>query len=198
MIKKIMLGSVLALMTFSFVGCKKGENDPFLSLRSRKARLAGDWTLTKIEGTEQSYFNGTLVSTTTYSGDGSTITVTEDGDVNSSSYTHEFTFEKKGSYSSLITNNGATFTSSGHWTFMGKSKSADLKSKESIVLSELSYKEVDGEYSFTDISEGFVIDDYYLIDRLTNKELVLKSLYDASNSDGDKQTANFTLTFKAK
>jgi hypothetical protein len=29
-----------------FSGCKKGEEDPFLSLRSRKARITGEWTVT--------------------------------------------------------------------------------------------------------------------------------------------------------
>jgi hypothetical protein len=28
-----------------FIGCKKGEGDPFISLRSRKARMANDWKL---------------------------------------------------------------------------------------------------------------------------------------------------------
>ena len=33
---------ILALVA-AFTSCKKGENDPFLSLKSRKGRLAGDW-----------------------------------------------------------------------------------------------------------------------------------------------------------
>lgn len=34
----------LILLFFSF-GCKKGEGDPFLSLKSRKSRLVGEWTI---------------------------------------------------------------------------------------------------------------------------------------------------------
>ena len=33
------------LLTGTFVACKKGDNDPFLSLRSRKDRLSGLWTV---------------------------------------------------------------------------------------------------------------------------------------------------------
>lgn len=189
---------MLAFIALSFQACKKGENDPFLSLRSRKARLEGEWVLSKLEGTEQEFVNGSLVSTTTYSGDGTTMTVNDNGDVSNGAYTQEFTFEKKGSYSTRIVNDGMIFNSSGNWAFMGKSKSADLKNKESIILSELSYSESEGAYSLTEHSEGFVIDDYYLIDRLANKELVLESLYEATDSDGDKYIANYTLTFKAK
>ena len=37
--------------------CKKGENDPFMSLSSRKARFAGTWDMTAYEysdGNEES------------------------------------------------------------------------------------------------------------------------------------------------
>lgn len=39
----------LAMLLFVFVleSCKKGEDDPFLSLRSRKSRVAGEWKLKK-------------------------------------------------------------------------------------------------------------------------------------------------------
>lgn len=39
--------AVAAIVAPSFQSCKKGENDPFLSLRSRKARVAGEWDVTK-------------------------------------------------------------------------------------------------------------------------------------------------------
>lgn len=42
----ILLISVV-LGTFTLNSCKKGPNDPFLSLRSRKARMVGDWTIQK-------------------------------------------------------------------------------------------------------------------------------------------------------
>jgi len=35
----------------AFTGCKKGADDPAISLRSRDSRLEGEWTLSSIEGT---------------------------------------------------------------------------------------------------------------------------------------------------
>lgn len=42
--KILILIGMMGLL-FSLIGCKKGENDPTLSLRSRKARLVGKWVL---------------------------------------------------------------------------------------------------------------------------------------------------------
>jgi hypothetical protein len=41
--------SIASLLLFS--DCKKGEDDPLLSLRTRKARLAGEWRLLEGEAT---------------------------------------------------------------------------------------------------------------------------------------------------
>jgi hypothetical protein len=41
----LLIGVVLGSLTFE--SCKKGPNDPFLSLRSRKARMVGDWIISK-------------------------------------------------------------------------------------------------------------------------------------------------------
>lgn len=40
-------GLAMLLFVFVFESCKKGEDDPFLSLRSRKSRVAGEWQLKK-------------------------------------------------------------------------------------------------------------------------------------------------------
>lgn len=49
------------LLIFSFVlllsSCKKGEDDPFFSLRSREARLTGYWMLDKMNGFHKIYDN---------------------------------------------------------------------------------------------------------------------------------------------
>ncbi len=52
-------------------GCKKGENDPFLTLSSRRARLAGDWKMTKLEMTQTST-DASGTDTYVYTSDGST------------------------------------------------------------------------------------------------------------------------------
>ena len=44
--KKIL---TIMLIVTAFVGCKKGEEDPIISLRSRDARITGTWELKKME-----------------------------------------------------------------------------------------------------------------------------------------------------
>jgi hypothetical protein len=53
--------SVLAILVVasSITACKKGEDDPFLSLRSRDARLMGEWKLTAIAGKTTATSSGT-------------------------------------------------------------------------------------------------------------------------------------------
>jgi hypothetical protein len=51
---------VLVSVLFGLQGCKKGENDPFFSFRSRKARVTGDWSF------ENRYRNTTQVLNSGY------------------------------------------------------------------------------------------------------------------------------------
>ncbi len=41
----ILLLTAIIANVASFYGCKKGENDPFFSIRTRKARMVGDWDI---------------------------------------------------------------------------------------------------------------------------------------------------------
>lgn len=65
--------SVLAILVVasSITACKKGEDDPFLSLRSRDARLMGEWKLTAIAG------KTTATGSETDTDPSGTLTVTE-------------------------------------------------------------------------------------------------------------------------
>lgn len=48
--KKVIIAlAVATLVAPTLESCKKGENDPGLSLRSRKARVAGEWTVSKYD-----------------------------------------------------------------------------------------------------------------------------------------------------
>jgi hypothetical protein len=62
--KKLIIAlSVAAIVAPTLESCKKGENDPAISLRSRKARVAGEWTVSKMES--KSINTSTSVETTT-------------------------------------------------------------------------------------------------------------------------------------
>ncbi|MDR2835017.1 MAG: hypothetical protein LBV69_02275 [Bacteroidales bacterium] len=70
-IKKLTLITIGIILIFPLIntGCKKGEDDPFLSLRSRKARVAGTWKFNQCEKFIRSDFgtgqnNITLTTTT--------------------------------------------------------------------------------------------------------------------------------------
>ncbi len=62
-IKSLALAAVVLVSGASFTACKKGENDPGLSLSSRKSRLVGEWTLSKGEDKSTS---GSSTTTTTF------------------------------------------------------------------------------------------------------------------------------------
>ncbi len=65
--------SVLAILVVasSITACKKGEDDPFLSLRSRDARLIGEWKLTAVAG------KTTATGSETVTNSAGTLTTTE-------------------------------------------------------------------------------------------------------------------------
>lgn len=73
-------------LLFFSLGCKKGEGDPFLSLKSRKSRLVGEWTIDSWTYNMLSNYNSNAVSTS--SNQGSTYTYT-------SKYTRSQTFDLK-------------------------------------------------------------------------------------------------------
>lgn len=81
---------ILALL-ISFSACKKGENDPFFSLKTRKGRLAGDWTVSFAEYS---------INDTTYTYDGSALSEKK-GKESETLLTAEksYSFSKEGRYS---------------------------------------------------------------------------------------------------
>lgn len=54
---------LLSLIGISLIACKKGENDPALSLLTRRARMVGTYTVEEMTQTSnQTYSNGTISS----------------------------------------------------------------------------------------------------------------------------------------
>lgn len=168
--KKLML-LILAGALVSLPACKKGENDPFLSLSSRKARLAGVYNVDSwssayssvdsngdVEGltTTITGATGTSVSTETPSGEGTT-TFTRNISVQKS----EFTFDKDGSWSltfnttttweeegggwlidSYAYTQVATSIQSGTWAFL-TGEGDEFKNKERVLLSAIDMTETE-------------------------------------------------------
>lgn len=116
-----MLAVFAAGLLFATPSCKKGENDPALSLKSRKGRLTAEWTVSSFVETStstQTYVDdtnnpGELLSST----DNETMTF-ENGAVSmTNSYTN--TYDSDASVTSetgTTTASGATITSSNSYT----------------------------------------------------------------------------------
>ena len=108
----------MALLVFTSVlitGCKKGEDDPFISLKSRDARITAKWKLTKAEGTSTNTFAGTTYTTTSnFNGTVYTITYSS-GDVDSYSYALEMEILKGGEMTSSETEDGEITTAKDIW-----------------------------------------------------------------------------------
>lgn len=184
---KVSFALVAIVGLTAITGCKKGENDPLISLKTRKGRITGEWKLVE----------GTIVDTETIGGTtGSSeiiytsSTLSEGG--SSIPYTETITIERDGTYSQTITQNGTPLTINGNWYFSGKSESIDLKKKEAIIFSESEFVHPGG----TITHGGLYADRILLIDRLKNKQLVFKGVISGDSSVGESGSQSYDLTFE--
>ena len=188
---------ILSLVFPIIESCKKGENDPFLSLSSRKSRVEGTWTVSKMTGTNtSSTLMGatTLTSSASMNYDGQTeTTVFSSGSTTShdtSHYTISYTFTKEGTFECTMDynfpddpNDDEIVKRSGIWTFSGGT--GEIKNKENLILSTTalvltetdngstttaSYA-YDGNYS--EDYAGNPINTVFSIKQLKSKEMIL-------------------------
>jgi hypothetical protein len=178
--KKTILFAVLGLTIAgsTFTGCKKGEGDPFMSLKSRKSRMAGDW---KIESGTQTNVNGSNTTTYTF-----TATTVSDG-TNTDTYALNYKIEKDGTFESIETQSNTGYsvmtTTKGRWNFVGKV--GDFKNKDHAIFY------VDSEVTVTTFGSNTTTStDTYTGDQnsyvvelhtLKSKELVIKTSYTYTN-----------------
>jgi hypothetical protein len=159
--------ATLAILSLAFLAaCKKGENDPFMSLRTRNARITGTWKLTKQETTETNAFSG-MSEVYSSSFDGTNLTTTEPGGSTTISYSHSIEINKDGTYNMTRVEGGTSYQSNGNWWWLNSKK-----------------KKV--RIAFDDDWGSFYID------RLKNKELVLTvdESYSTSDSGGNSSYTN--------
>ncbi|MFN4235607.1 MAG: hypothetical protein ACK4IK_12460 [Bacteroidia bacterium] len=118
--KKVMIAlAVAALVAPTLESCKKGENDPGLSLRSRKGRVAGEWTVKSWEYKSTSTSNTTETQTTSPS------SLSDGTDTYSSNNTETVSFDGtnfKHSETWSYTNNNVTTTNDTTYTGTGEIK----------------------------------------------------------------------------
>ena len=147
--KKLFTSALLLIMAVSFLNsCKKGENDPFLSLRSRDARVTGVWNLSEYTRTTSNTFNGTTVTDTYSIANG----VTSNGDA----IAIKWEINKDGTYLETITDNGEVSTQSGYWYWADskKNKVALNIAGSTWRLDRLSNKEMNLSEEYSDSNPG--------------------------------------------
>lgn len=160
--------------------CKKGENDPFLSLSSRKARISGEWKIASYEAEyhnangndswhNTSSFDGTKVTGTWSQTLSGTTTSGNSSDVVTVSLA-DFIINKDGTYemhwNAVTVSNDQdwfgndqvitateTSTESGSWSFVGKAKD-EYKNKERVVFNATKTVNTSQETTVTDYGSG--------------------------------------------
>jgi hypothetical protein len=159
----------ILILTFIVLGaissCKKGENDPFISIRSRDARITGKW---KVVNLESNYNSGGEIYSSILNG--SILTQIDNGSSSSYSYSANWEINSDGTLNTTYAIDGSLSTDSETWYWLD-----DSQKKSKIMTSE--------------------DDVVYVVDRLTNKELVLK--YELSGSNGNEiGIISSTITFE--
>lgn len=188
----------LALVIPMFNSCKKGENDP-MSIKSRKARLAGEWELTEWARTQLS---GSTITTTTFSG--SSKLVMSGSATSTATYSESIEIAKDGTYTFAMSEMDTSFTynltGTGVWYWLKGNKELEYKNKERIGFEELASTGLytAGSYSYTDIDSHTGDAAYavvYRIDQLKSKEMIIVSEY-TEMSGSDITTVTETKTYE--
>ncbi len=205
----LLAGSLLTLES-----CKRGENDPAISLVSRTNRLVGTWKMTQKQGSIVT--NTTIGSTSSsYSISSSYTDATQNGmeqtqtSVNTNApvtdnflYTFRITFEKTGDYNYdavfYVPVNSSTSTTqiykgTGNWNWVdkGKDKVALQLLNEGTVGSALDSLDAGTLLPYT------ITNEYYL-DRLSSKDMTWKYFANdvtAIDTVTVANTTNFTFNF---
>lgn len=176
--------------------CKKGDGDPFFSIYSRKARLAGDW---KISNYKETISYKKITIETTFDGSKKKeVTTVHDSIIHVTNPTPhdstfdyvtqwtwtgatDYTFEKSGTYSILenyrddTTLTSYTSEEKGLWYFTGGGKNSGFKYKELLGLQMQSFvynHESDTSYTITGMGDNSQA--IFEIYALKNNEIVLK------------------------
>ncbi|MBI1307933.1 MAG: hypothetical protein GC181_15120 [Bacteroidetes bacterium] len=186
----------VAIAGFTLSGCsKKGEDDPFISLRSRDSRLKGEYDLTGVSiKTDTKNTSGTTTTESTtessYSGGVETTTKTNVKTPTTRKYNMSLMIDKDGTitltwedFNTKGESNGVK-TIQGNWVW-----ESTAKHKSGITLA------IPGDPS------GLGLTNTWNVQELKNKEVIFtRDSYSknvTTNSTGES-TGNTTLTFTSK
>lgn len=193
---------IIAMVAVTFTSCKKGENDPFVSLKSRTGRISRDWTLSSASftiTTSGSYSGVTYKSVETYTFSGTTMTVSTTTTIAGSTstdtdvytYSDKITFDKKGTFTQTIVKDTVSTTNAGVWAFVLGNKDLELKKKEAIILTNTSGT------GYSIVGAPMSPDQMLVLDKLSSKEMIV--IFDYTETfDDDVTTYSGTMTYTAE
>ena len=182
----IIIITVAAFLLFIDTGCRKGEDDPFFSFRSRKNRLCGKWKMveyseTKCVGID---INTHLVFKTKLK-DG--IVASTFNNIVFESYTFDeiWTFNRDETYKTETLIEDIPSITEGIWSWNEKDKNGDFKKKECVLLTPEIVNSNNGEQVYE--LSGITIPPYYTfaLRCLSEKTIIFESQYsEYTSSDG--------------
>jgi hypothetical protein len=127
---------LIAILGISINSCKKGEEDPFISLRTRDARITAEWKLVSIDENYEHNFTTlgspvTVIVTTVFDGTEMTVSTTINDETTTETYSFSQNLEifNDGSYTLKTVENGNTTIKTNLWWW----KNTD-DNKEGIIL----------------------------------------------------------------
>ena len=172
--KKHHIYIIVLIILLSFNSCKKGENDPFLSLLSRDARITGTWELEEFETVESiystdDYYQQNRTTVTTFDGTiaSNTTTYENSSNINSYSFAQEIVIDKNGNFFSANTEDGYFIETSGKWWWKDSNKD-----KQGIEFSLFFF-----DYDIENAN--------FVIDKLSSDEMILTIYYTDNTNNED-------------
>jgi|GEM_PF-4501053 len=131
---------LLCTVSILFSACRRGDNDPLVTLRTRKARLTGDWKLNA--GLNVLVANG-VKNEHSYERDSIFERSSQNGNITLIVRQHQerLSIRRDGSYLLDIRTSDSggtnqTYTIEGSWNFAFRSKKAAVKNKEVLTMTE--------------------------------------------------------------
>ena len=155
-------------LVFLFSECKKGEEDPSVSLRTRKNRLTGEWRLAKGSA---SYTTDGYNESYTFDGTNLVLFITQSAYYYYGKYTLSLTIEKDGSFTFNENHSPVILEASGTWNFntgVGESKK---KEEVTFLIDKVKKGYTNGDHFFNRGSTHFV----YKITELRKKQLTIST-----------------------
>lgn len=178
-----------------FDSCKKGEDDPFFSLRSRKARVVGEWKMTSIKSTGTYLFGG-ILATNEFTANGSNYTETSTTlgttTIDEGTLSYDIEFKKDGTFEIKVNQDDDPETYNGVWNFTGGV--GELKNKSQITMFEKSSSDSNGSNGTT----GHYFDETFDLKELRQKKMVLYYKTESSEDGVTYSTKEFEMVLEAK